>query len=37
MIYVARTEWRMSARELYDTPEWEIDVLLAERDREVSG
>ena len=36
MIYVARREFGMSARELFAaTPEWEVDVLFAERDREI--
>lgn len=33
MIYIARTEWRMPAREVWTTPEWELNVLLAERAR----
>lgn len=35
MIYVARTEFGMSARELFTTPEWELDVLFREREREI--
>lgn len=38
---MARTEFHMTARELFTgeregrTPEWEIDVLLTEREREI--
>lgn len=36
MIYVARREFGMTARELFDaTPEWEVDTLFDEREREL--
>lgn len=34
MTYIARTEFGMSARQLFhETPEWEVDLLFAERKR----
>lgn len=36
MIYVARTEFHMSARELFaGTPEWEVEALFAERAEQI--
>lgn len=35
MMYVARTQFGMSARELWhETPEWEVDALFAELKHE---